>query len=61
MKSKNPGAPHSAQSRKQQRREDAEERQAARNARTDEQQLKLIAKRRGESRKERTRLGGRKR
>lgn len=56
MKSKNPGAPRSQENRRRQRREDAARRQAARDARTDKEQLKLLKKRRGKSEKERARL-----
>lgn len=56
MKSKNPGAPHSATSRRERRQREAIERQAVRDARSTKEQLALIAKRRGESKKERRRL-----
>lgn len=55
MKSKNPGAPHSATSRRERRQREAIERQAV-HARSTKEQLALIAKRRGESKKERRRL-----
>lgn len=45
--------------RKEQRREEALDRQAARDNRTDDQQMQLIALRRGHSIKESARLGRR--
>lgn len=57
-KSKNPGAPHSATSRREHRQKEAQERQVARDARTTKEQLALIEKRRGESKREQTRIQG---
>lgn len=56
MKTKNPGNPLSPKSRRTRKRREAEERAEARARSTDEQQLAIIAQRRGASAREKARL-----